>query len=132
MKQEVNKMQIYFETVYHANVNGIPLKVLILYNISGNHYVGFPIYDQSVDNSICLKSIQKYVKIEEIMDISRKSIKSPVYAKGQSLRITVGERLFLNKEVKKHFLKKIDKNLDHRVQDDISCIKWDSKKNRIK
>lgn len=121
-------MQIYFETVYHATVSATSLKILILYNISSNHYVGFPIYDANINGAICLKSIQKYIKIEEIMDISKKSIKRPVYAKGQPLRITTGERLFLNKEVKKYFLQKIDSNLNYKIQDDISCIKWDSKK----
>ncbi len=120
--------QVFSGTVYQVGYNGSVIKFLVLYNISGNHCVGFPIYDTSITNSVEIKSIKKYVIVEELMDIQRNNFKNPLYISGEPMQITIGEMSFLNKETKKMLIKKIDSNTSYKVQDDISCLKWDVKK----
>lgn len=49
--------------------------VLILYDISQNHYVGIPVYSENKDNSVYLKSINKYAVLSEIDDYNRQALK---------------------------------------------------------
>lgn len=61
---------------------------MILYYISQNHYVGVPVYNEEKENSVYLKSINKYIVLDEITDYNRSNIKTCVYIKGKPIKIT--------------------------------------------
>ncbi|MBE6152707.1 MAG: type II toxin-antitoxin system PemK/MazF family toxin [Firmicutes bacterium] len=117
-------LQVYYDNIYSAKINGKNMKVLILYNISGNHYVGFPVYDKEKKNTIKIKSINKYINIDEVMDISKNSIKSLIYIKGKPLKILSKERNYINKKLKDSLVSKIENGINPQKQEDLSYIKW--------
>lgn len=68
-------MQIYGKNVYEVVESKVRQNVLIIYNISANHYVGLPIYNNDLDNGVYIKSINKYIIPKELKEYSRKHIK---------------------------------------------------------
>ena len=54
-------MQIYSKNIYEIIENSIKKYILILYNVSNNHYIGLPIHNGNKSNSIYIKSINKYI-----------------------------------------------------------------------
>ena len=54
-------LTINWKQIYEFNLNDNKQWILILYGISQNHYVGVPVYNEEKENSIYLKSINKYV-----------------------------------------------------------------------
>ena len=48
---------INWKQKYEYDLNNNKQWILILYNISQNHYVGIPVYNKKEKNSIYLKSI---------------------------------------------------------------------------
>ena len=68
-------LQIYSKNIYEITENNLKQSILIIYNISGNHYVGLPIHNNKVKNSIHIPSINKYVVAKELKEYSRKDIK---------------------------------------------------------
>ena len=75
--------------------------ILILYDISKNHYVGLPVYNEEQENSIFIKSINKYVVLHEISDYNRTNIKRCIYIKGKPLKINNNEfnDILLNQKI---------------------------------
>lgn len=47
-------LTINWKQVYEHNLNNDKKWILILYNISQNHYVGIPVYNEEKKNSIFL------------------------------------------------------------------------------
>lgn len=80
--------------------------ILILYDISKNHYVGLPVYNEKQKKSIFLKSINKYVVLDEITDYNRSNVKKCIYIKGKVLKIN-------NNEFNDILLKSKDAFLNH-------------------
>lgn len=68
-------MQIYSKNIYETTENNFKKSILIIYSISGNHYVGLPIHNTKTKNSIHIPSINKYVIANELTEYSRKNIK---------------------------------------------------------
>ena len=116
-------LTINWKQIYEVSLNETKQWVLILYDISQNHYVGIPVYSENKDNSVYLKSINKYAILSEIDDYNRTSIKGCIYIKGKTLKIT-------NKEFDKILLKSKDnflsyvKNNTNNNPDGISYNKW--------
>ena len=114
---------INWKQIYEVSLNETKQWVLILYDISQNHYVGIPVYNENKDNSVYLKSINKYAILSEIDDYNRTSIKGCIYIRGKTLKIT-------NKEFDKILLKSKDnflsyvKNNTNNNPDGISYNKW--------
>ena len=75
--------------------------ILILYDISKNHYVGLPVYNEEQENSIFIKSINKYVVLDEITDYNRTNIKRCIYINGKPLKINNNEfnDILLNQKI---------------------------------
>lgn len=116
-------LTINWKQIYEVSLNETKQWVLILYDISQNHYVGIPVYSENKDNSVYLKSINKYAILSEIDDYNRTSIKGCIYIRGKTLKIT-------NKEFDKILLKSKDnflsyvKNNTNNNPDGISYNKW--------
>ena len=94
-------LTINWKQIYEVSLNETKQWVLILYDISQNHYVGIPVYSENKDNSVYLKSINKYAILSEIDDYNRTSIKGCIYIRGKTLKITKkdnDEILKLNKK----------------------------------
>ena len=84
----IELLTINWKQVYEYNLNNDKQWILILYDISQNHYVGIPVYNEEKKNSIFLKSIKKYILLNEITDYSRSNIKRCIYIKGKPIKIT--------------------------------------------
>lgn len=96
--------------------------ILILYSISSNHYVGIPVYSKENEESIYLKSINKYAISKEIKDYNRSKMMRCIYDKGKPLQI-------LNKEYKNVLSSCKDAILNYLSDincdiDGISYLKW--------
>ena len=97
--------------------------ILILYDISKNHYVGIPVYTEKQKESIFLKSINKYVALDEIADYNRTNIKKCIYIKGKPLKINNIEFNDILSKSKDYFLNYIKSNTENTA-DGISYSKW--------
>ena len=97
--------------------------ILILYDISKNHYVGLPIYNKEQKNSILIKSINKYIILNEITDYNRTNIKRCIYIKGKPLKINNNEFNNILNKSKEIFLNYVKNNTDNTA-DGISYNKW--------
>ena len=97
--------------------------ILILYDISKNHYVGLPVYNEKQENSLFIKSINKYVVLDEITDYNRTNIKRCIYIKGKPLKINNSEFNDILFKSKDSFLNYVKNNTDNTA-DGISYSKW--------
>ncbi len=84
-------LTINFKQIYETTESGQKEWVLILYDISANHYVGVPIYSKESDNTIYLKSINKYASTSFIKDYSRSNMTRCIYQRSKPLKITNNE-----------------------------------------
>ena len=105
------------------NLNDNKQWILILYDISQNHYVGVPVYNEEKENSIHLKSINKYAVLDEITDYNRSNIKICVYIKGKPIKITNKEIDDILLRSKISFLNYVKDNTNNDP-DGISYNKW--------
>ncbi len=105
-------LTINWKQIYEVNLNSNKQWILILYDISQNHYVGIPVYNEEKKNSIYLKSINKYIVLDEMSDYNRSNIKRCIYIKGRPIKIT-------NKEFDNILIKSKD-NLLKYVKDNTS------------
>ena len=116
-------LTINWKQVYEVDLNETKQWILILYNISQNHYVGIPIYNENKKNDFYLNSINKYIILSEIKDYNRTNIKRCIYIKGKPLKIT-------NKEFDEILLKSKDtflefvKNNTNNNPEGIAYSKW--------
>ena len=116
-------LTINWKQVYEFNLNDNKQWILILYDISQNHYVGVPVYNEEKENSIYLKSINKYVVLNEITDYNRSNIKRCVYIKGKPIKITNKEFDDILLKSKISFLNYVKDNTNNDP-DGISYNKW--------
>ena len=112
-------LKINWKQIYEINNKWI----LILYDISKNHYVGLPVYVEEQENSIFLKSINKYIVLDEITDYNFSNIKKCIYIKGKPLKITNAEFNSILLKSKISFLNYVKNNTDN-TPDGISYNKW--------
>ena len=97
--------------------------ILIIYDISSNHYVGVPVYSKGNDNTIYLKSINKYANIIAIKDYNRSNMSRCIYEKGKPLRITNKEYTNLLVECKNSLIEFLNDNIKSDI-DGIAYLKW--------
>lgn len=116
-------LTINWKQIYEFNLNNNKQWILILYDISKNHYVGIPVYNEKKKNSIYLESIKKYIVLEEISDYNRSNIKRCIYIKGQPIKITTKELNNILLKSKDIFLKYVKDNTNNEPEG-ISYNKW--------
>ena len=81
-------LSINYKNVYETEEKDVKEWVLILYDISANHYVGVPVFSDSKEGAIFLKSINKYVDPSGISDYNRSKMKKCIYIKGKPIKIS--------------------------------------------
>lgn len=68
-------LNIYSQNIYEVIENDIKKHVLIIYNISENHYVGLTVYTTKSNNLTYIESINRFVDINDLQEYSKKNIK---------------------------------------------------------
>lgn len=68
-------MNIYSQNIYEIIENNIKKHILIIYNISANHYVGLTIHSKKSNNLIYLESISKFIDINDLHEYNKNNIK---------------------------------------------------------
>ncbi len=68
-------MDIYSQNIYEVVKNDTRKHVLIIYNISENHYVGLAVYTTKSDNLTYIDSINRFVDINDLQEYTKRNIK---------------------------------------------------------
>ena len=116
-------LTINYKQIYETIENKTKEWILIIYDISANHYVGIPVYSKNSENTIYIKSIDKYVSPYLIKDYSRSNMTRPIYRKGKPLTITEKEYNELLIRCKESLIEYLNINIKNNV-DGISYLKW--------
>ena len=116
-------MRIIQKNIYEVKENGLLFKILILFDISGYHYVGLKICDKETQSTLLLNSINKYVDLYGIREYSFSMIKKPIYVKGKPLQISNDDLLLLYDKSKESIIQYLDKKVAADV-DGVTYLKW--------
>lgn len=116
-------LTINHKQIYATNESGNNEWILIIYDISANHYVGIPVYSKEAKNTIYLKSIDKYVNINDIKDYNRSNMSRCIYSKGKPLKITNKEYNHLLQQSKETLLEYLNSNIQPDIEG-ITYLKW--------
>jgi len=68
-------LDIYSQNIYEVVENNIRKHVLIIYNISENHYVGLTVHTTKSDNLTYIKSINRFIDINDLQEYTKQNIK---------------------------------------------------------
>ncbi len=68
-------MKIYSQNIYEVVENNIKKHVVIIYNISENHYVGLTIHTINSNNLTYVKSINRFIDVNDIREYTKKNVK---------------------------------------------------------
>ena len=116
-------LSINHKQIYETNENGAKEWILIIYDISANHYVGMPVYKNEKDGCLYCKSIDKYVDITKVSDYNRSKMVKCIYIQGNPLKLS-------NKDFRKVLMScknELISFLNNNIKDDvegIGYIKW--------
>lgn len=69
------KLNIYSQNIYEVIENNIKKHVLIIYNISENHYVGLTVHTTKSSNITYIESINRFIDINDLQEYTRRNIK---------------------------------------------------------
>ena len=81
-------MDIYSQNIYEVIENGNKKHILIIYNISENHYVGLTVHSTKLDSLTYIKSIDRFIDINDLQEYSKRNINGLVYVKGKFLKVS--------------------------------------------
>ena len=116
-------LTINFKQIYETNERVDKEWVLIIYDISANHYVGMPVYSKEKEGCIYCNSINKYVDINKIADYNRSKMNRCIYVHGKPLKLTKKDFNLILQEGKNSLLEFLNKNIKSDIEG-ISYIKW--------
>lgn len=68
-------LDIYSQNIYEVVENNIKKHILIIYNISENHYVGLTVYASKSANLTYIESINRFVDIKDLQEYTKRNIK---------------------------------------------------------
>lgn len=68
-------LNIYSQNIYEVVENNIKKHVLIIYNISENHYVGLTVHTTKSDNITYIESINRFIDINDLQEYTKRNIK---------------------------------------------------------
>lgn len=116
-------LTINYKQVYETSESGEKEWVLILYDISANHYVGVPVYSNECEGSIYLNSINKYVIPSKIKDYNRSKMNRCIYLRNKPLRLSKKDYTKLIGYCKDSVINYLDEKVVDDI-DGISYLKW--------
>ncbi len=116
-------LTINFKQIYETNERVDKEWVLIIYDISANHYVGMPVYSKEKEGCIYCNSINKYVDVNKIADYNRSKMNRCIYVHGKPLKLTKKDFNLILQEGKNSLLEFLNKNIKSDIEG-ISYIKW--------
>lgn len=116
-------LKINFKQIYEVKEKNEKKWVLIIYDISANHYVGMPVYKKNKTECVYCASIDKYVNVKKISDYNKSKMKRCIYEHGVPLKLSNKDFNFLLKEGKNSLIEFLNKNINNDI-DGLSYIKW--------
>lgn len=116
-------MDVISKRVYEVSSKGVTYWMLILFNISGSHYVGMPVRRSKTDSTIFLKSIGRHIDMNNIHECRRSMIRKCIYIEGSALEIDDSDLYYLFRKAKSSLLVYLKENVSEDV-DGISYLKW--------
>lgn len=116
-------LTINYKQIYETNEVEEKQWVLIIYDISANHYVGVPVYSKEKKDCIYLKSINKYADINYIRDYNRSKMNRCIYVYKKPLKISNKDFNILLETCKLSLIKYINDNVTKDI-DGLSFLKW--------
>ena len=116
-------LTINFKQIYETNERVDKEWVLIIYDISANHYVGMPVYSKEKEDCIYCNSINKYADVNKIADYNRSKMNRCIYVHGKPLKLTKKDFNLILQEGKNSLLEFLNKNIKSDIEG-ISYIKW--------
>ena len=117
-------MNIYSQNIYEVIENGVKKHIVIIFNISENHYVGVTVHVNNYDNLIHLASINRFVDIKSLQEYSKKFIVGLVYIKGKFLKLNNTDFSHLLKLLKSSLIQNLYKKIDYKNIDQMKYLKW--------
>ena len=116
-------LTINFKQIYETNEKIDKEWVLIIYDISANHYVGMPVYSKEKEGCIYCNSINKYVDVNKVADYNRSKMSRCIYEKGKPVKLSRKDFNNVLQESKNSLIQFLNKNIKNDI-DGISYIKW--------
>ncbi len=68
-------MKIYSQNIYEVVENNKRKHILIIYNISKNHYVGLTVHTINFNNLTYMESINRFIDINDLQEYNISNIK---------------------------------------------------------
>lgn len=116
-------LTINYKQVYETSESGEKEWILILYDISANHYVGVPVYSKECEGSIYLNSINKYAIPNKIKDYNRSKMNRCIYLQNKPLRLSKKDYAKLITSCKDSVINYLNETVSDDI-DGISYLKW--------
>lgn len=116
-------LTINYKQLYETSEFGKKEWILILYDISANHYVGVPVYSEKCVGCIYLNSIDKYAIPNKIKDYNRSKINRCIYLQNKPLRLSEKDYAKLIASCKDSLINYLNENVSDD-NDGISYLKW--------
>ena len=116
-------LTINFKQIYETNEKVDKEWVLIIYDISANHYVGMPVYSKASEGCIYCKSINKYVNVNKIADYNRSKMSRCIYDHNKPIKVSKKDFNLILQEGKNSLINFLNENIKSDI-DGISYIKW--------
>ena len=116
-------LTINYKQVYETNEKIDKEWVLIIYDISANHYVGMPVYNNKKGGCVYCNSIDKYVDINNISDYKRSKMNRCIYYQGKPIRLSKKDYNKVLEASKNALIEFLNNNISNDI-DGIDYIKW--------
>ena len=116
-------LTINYKQVYETNEKIEKEWVLIIYDISANHYVGMPVYPKEKNGCIYCKSINKYVDTNKLADYNRTRMSRCIYDHGKPIKLSSKEYNMILKKCKSSLLEFLNTNIKSDTEG-INYLKW--------
>lgn len=116
-------LTINFKQIYETNEKIDKEWILIIYDISANHYVGMPVYSKEKEGCIYCNSINKYIDVNKVADYNRSKMNRCIYERGKPIKLSQKDFNNVLHESKNSLIDFLNKNIKTDI-DGISYVKW--------
>lgn len=116
-------LTINFKQIYETNEKTNKEWVLIIYDISANHYVGMPLYSKEKSGCIYCESINKYIDVNKISDYNRSKMNRCIYEHRKPIKLSQKDYNKVLKESKNALIEFLNNDIRNDIEG-VSYIKW--------